>query len=132
MKEFAVTSTAATVATMVAIEAARHLPVLSSVFHLRRVGTRVARVLRSTEISEHWKEQVLPVYALQLLKSSSLLLGGIVGISLAYAFTFYLVCKVANASVQWSAVMFHPGVLILSFVVAVAVLDLYCCHAGSR
>ncbi len=47
-----------------------HLGVLERVDGLNKILTKVVKTIRSADISDHWKEKVLPRYAFQLFKGS--------------------------------------------------------------
>jgi hypothetical protein len=71
------------------------LPVLPEAGRLFSVVAKVQRTVRSPQISDHWKEKVLIVYAGRLLQRSlilsALLLGALAAVTLAgYAITLFL------------------------------------------
>lgn len=47
-----------------------HLHILSQIEELKQIPLQVMRIVRSSHISDHWKEKVLPRYSLQLLLKS--------------------------------------------------------------
>ncbi|HEX7854194.1 MAG TPA: hypothetical protein VF503_10905 [Sphingobium sp.] len=62
-----------------------HLPIARSVARTLASGTQASRVILSSAISDHWKEKVMPTYALRMGRQSLMLtacfafLTGIVG-----------------------------------------------------
>ena len=55
------------------VEMFLRLHALARIKDLNELLRKVARVIRSTKISDHWKETVLPSYALQLFTLSLLI-----------------------------------------------------------
>ena len=54
---------------------------LQAIAHIKRLNdivSRIIRVIRSANISDHWKEKILPQYALQLFKQSLLIFGALI------------------------------------------------------
>ena len=64
-----------TPATILVVDLFLVCPILNLVRALSEQTKKSMRVLRSTRVSEHWKEKVLPRYAARTMKTS-LLLGG--------------------------------------------------------
>jgi len=58
--------------TLLSSELLLRLPLLKSVKHLNHLLRRIFKTLSSSRISDHWKEQVMLVYAAQLLRYSLL------------------------------------------------------------
>ena len=63
------------VACVLSIELLLRLKFMSYVNSILRNTNKVYRVIISSNISDHWKEKVVPVYAFILLKNSLLILG---------------------------------------------------------
>lgn len=107
-------------ATLCAVEVARHVPLLLSLYRMNKVGQRAFYVLRSKTISEHWKEKVLPSYSGRLLKASLQLLVSVLGISLVYVAIFFGISTLLQAEADWTLGVVHP--LVLGMSVGTAVL----------
>lgn len=60
----------AVIGAVVFVELLMYLPVAAEARRLARVGARAQQVLRSSRISDHWKEKVLLRYARDLLRAS--------------------------------------------------------------
>ena len=63
------------VACFLSIELFLRLKFMSHVNSIARNTNKVFRVIISSNISDHWKERMVPVYAFILLKNSLLILG---------------------------------------------------------
>ena len=63
------------VACVLSIELFLRLKFMSYVNSIARNSHKVFRVIISSNISDHWKEKMVPVYAFILLKNSLLILG---------------------------------------------------------
>ena len=63
------------VACVLSIELFLRLKFMSYVNSIGRNTNKVFRVIISSNISDHWKEKMVPVYAFILLKNSLLILG---------------------------------------------------------
>ena len=63
------------VACVLSIELFLRLKFMSYVNSIGRNSNKVFRVIISSNISDHWKEKMVPVYAFILLKNSLLILG---------------------------------------------------------
>ena len=63
------------VACVLSIELFLRLKFMSHVNSIGRNTNKVFRVIISSNISDHWKEKMVPVYAFILLKNSLLILG---------------------------------------------------------
>ena len=123
MIEYAALFLAAIVATLAAVEAVRYLPLGHAIGQMRRTGMRAVFVLRSRAISEHWKERVLPVYAMRLFRSALVLLLCILALAVAYVAPFGLICMLLLDEADWTSALMRPDVLVLS--VAVAFISLW-------
>ncbi len=60
------------VAAVLASEAFLRLPLMPAIRRANRAAARSVRTLRSARISDHWKERMLPVYALTIARNSVL------------------------------------------------------------
>ena len=81
-------------ATVMAVEVALRLPLSTTFTRLAKQGQKAAHILRSSRISDHWKEKVMLVYACSLFKSTMKLCGflltiGAVAALLMFAFDFF-------------------------------------------
>ena len=63
------------VACVLSIELLLRLKFMSYVNSIGKNTNKVFRVIISSNISDHWKEKIVPVYAFILLKNSLLILG---------------------------------------------------------
>ena len=63
------------VACVLSIELFLRLKFMSYVNSIARNSNKVFRIIISSNISDHWKEKMVPVYAFILLKNSLLILG---------------------------------------------------------
>ena len=63
------------VACVLSIELFLRLKFMSYVNSIGRNSNKVFRIIISSNISDHWKEKMVPVYAFILLKNSLLILG---------------------------------------------------------
>ena len=63
------------IACVLSIELFLKLKFMSHVNSIARNTNKVFRVIISSNISDHWKEKMVPVYAFILLKNSLLILG---------------------------------------------------------
>ena len=63
------------VACVLSIELLLRLKFMSYVNSIARNSNKVFRVIISSNISDHWKEKMVPVYAFILLKNSLFILG---------------------------------------------------------
>ncbi|MET0366078.1 MAG: hypothetical protein ABW169_15655 [Sphingobium sp.] len=55
------------------VEIFAHIPIAQSAVLTLRSGARARRVILSPAISDHWKEKVMPVYALRMGRQSLVL-----------------------------------------------------------
>lgn len=63
------------VACVLSVELFLRLKLMSYVNSISRNSRRVFRVIMASNISDHWKEKMVPTYAFILLKSSLLIIG---------------------------------------------------------
>ena len=73
------------VACVLSIELLLRLKFMSYVNSIFRNTNKVFRVIISSNISDHWKEKMVPVYAFILLKNSLFILGMLVLIVLMFS-----------------------------------------------
>ena len=59
------------IATIGAVEVMLRLPLSSAVLRTRQLIKRVVHVVTSRKVSDHWKEIVVPTYALQLFRRTA-------------------------------------------------------------
>lgn len=60
---------------VVASELLLRLPMVPEFSRVQSASRKATRLLRSSAISDHWKEKILPVYALRIGRGSLLLFG---------------------------------------------------------
>ncbi len=77
-------------ATIVFVEALLRCRLFGHVRLLQKQAVRSLKVLTARRISDHWKEQVMPVYALAILKSTLILLCSLVAMFAAFLVVYYL------------------------------------------
>ena len=81
------------VACFLSIELFLRLKFMSHVNSIARNTNKVFRVIISSNISDHWKEKMVPMYAFILLKNSLLILGILFLIILVFSFFILLSSK---------------------------------------
>ena len=81
------------VACVLSIELFLRLKFMSYVNSIGRNTNKVFRVIISSNISDHWKEKMVPVYAFILLKNSLLILGILFFIILVFSVFIVLSSK---------------------------------------
>lgn len=59
---------------VLAVEVALRLPLSTTLSRLAKHGQRAAHILRSSRISDHWKEKAIPKHAFRIFKASLQLL----------------------------------------------------------
>ena len=62
----------AAIASIGAVEVILRLPLMRTIGRFRSTLSMVSSVIGSTKISDHWKEKVVPIYALRLLRLTAL------------------------------------------------------------
>lgn len=120
---------AACFVTMAAVELVLRLPIVSLTRRLRTLLQKAFRVVYSRAISDHWKEKVLPSYAMGLA-SISLKLGAILSLvgatvfslSLAFEMLLSLSTPPVELLMTWSGIGLYTVValaycLLRSFIV---------------
>ena len=73
------------IACVLSIELFLRLKFMSYVNSIGRNSTKVFRIIISSNISDHWKEKMVPVYAFILLKNSLSILGILLFIILVFS-----------------------------------------------
>jgi hypothetical protein len=63
----------ALIGTVAAVELALRLPIGGTVAQMHTTVGKITRVIGSKHISDHWKERILPSYALRLMQVSLLI-----------------------------------------------------------
>lgn len=76
------------------VELMIRLPFFSTLAQFKAVGAKVMAVLSSKKISDHWKERVLPKYALKLFTLTLL-----IALYLIAAFIPFLLCHALGAAI---------------------------------
>ena len=74
MREVALDIAIIAPATLLAVEVFLRCRLLDHVGRLKDMALRSLRVVTANRVSDHWKERVLPVYALAILRCSFILL----------------------------------------------------------
>lgn len=105
------------VGTVLACEIALRLHPERSLATLGRTAGRSMAVLRSSAISDGWKEKVLPAYAGRIMKASLSLLGCLV---LIIAPLIAIAALVMGSLSEGGAVLMRPPVLALMIAVGAA------------
>lgn len=115
-------------AALLASEAFLHLPIMARIGAVSGYAQKAMRVLRSTRISDHWKERILPAYALRIGAGSA---------------TFFLLLCAALLPVliagliypgglwAWSEALMRPLVILVLCVVSLGYIWLRSKSAGS-
>ena len=85
-----------TLAAILASEAFLRLPVLGRIAEVSATAQKAGRVLRSSRISDHWKERILPAYALRIGLGSA---------------TFFVLLCIALLPVLIAGLLYPPGLL---------------------
>jgi len=62
------------IATLIACEIAIQAPLRSALGELLNLIQRSYKTIKSSKISDHWKETILPIYSLRMFKASFLLI----------------------------------------------------------
>jgi len=62
------------IATLIACEIAIHAPFRSTLGELLNLMQRSYKTIKSSKVSDHWKETILPIYSLRMFKASFLLI----------------------------------------------------------
>jgi len=57
------------------IELVIRLKLISNVYSIVKILTKVSHIIISSKISDHWKEKIVPVYAYIIFKNSLSILG---------------------------------------------------------
>lgn len=105
------------VSAILASELLLRLPVLAEIRRVADFARRAGHVLRSSRISDHWKERVLPRYAWRIGRGSVLFLAMLM-IALAPVVIAGLLYPAGLAA--WSAALMRPMAMTALFAVSLA------------
>lgn len=89
---------------------------------LATMGGKSARLVRNRCVSDHWKERILPVYALTMLQTSLLILAWIAFLTVIFALGLYIGAWVFSDDFEGILVLQRADYALSSFLVAVAYL----------
>jgi hypothetical protein len=78
-----------------AVEVLLRLPLMRTVARFRSTLAKVSAVIRSEKISDHWKEKVVPTYALRLLRMTALTAACLLRVIAPFVFLFAVAEAVA-------------------------------------
>jgi len=67
------------------------LPISNEVNTLYRTSMKAVRIIRTSNISDHWKERVIPIYSVRILLGSLKLAISLIAILLIFGIGFTLV-----------------------------------------
>lgn len=104
------------------VEVALASPLFRLIQTLAVKGRKSARLLGSRRISDHWKEQILPAYALTMLRASLLILAWLIFLSTIFALGIYICAWVFTDDFEGILVLQRADYLISSFLVSVVYL----------
>ncbi len=104
------------------VEVALASPLARLIQTLAVKGRKSARLLRNRRVSDHWKEQILPTYALTMLQASLLILAWLTFLSVIFALGLYIGAWVFADDFEGILVLQRADYLLSSFLVAVAYL----------
>ncbi len=76
-------------ATILVVEAVFASPIIKLVRALAAQSRKSLRLLGNARVSDHWKERILPVYALKIFRDSMLILGCLICFFALYALGLY-------------------------------------------
>ena len=105
------------------VEVALASPIRKLIQTLAAQGRKSARLLRSGRVSDHWKEKVLPDYALTMLKASLLILAWLILLAVIFVFGIYISTLIFNNNFEEQLQVLQSAEYVLvSFLLAVAYL----------
>ncbi len=104
------------------VEVALASPLARLIQTLAVKGRKSARLLRNRRVSDHWKEQILPAYALTMLQASLLILAWLTFLSVIFALGLYIGAWVFAEDFEGFLVLQRTDYVLSSFLVAVAYL----------
>ncbi|MCF8065198.1 MAG: sulfotransferase [Desulfarculaceae bacterium] len=106
---------------VVFVELFRALPLMENLNHLKMTTQKVMGVVRSSRISDHWKEKILPHYAGGILAASLLNVVYIAIMAAGFALAFCLVGMwFLGGFAQTAAMLLEPSVQIIAAVLGMA------------
>lgn len=105
------------VAAILASEAFLRLPVMARIQRVAGYSQKAMRVLQSKRISDHWKEKVLPAYALRI-GSGSIMFFVLLCVALLPVLVAGLIYP--GGLVAWSEALLSPVVIIVLSAVSLA------------
>lgn len=80
----------ASVSVILVVEVALRSPLIGHVHALLDRSGRALRLIGNAKISDHWKERILPSYALSMLRASVLILLWLAGLAFLFFACLYL------------------------------------------
>ena len=104
------------------VEVALASPLSRLIQTLAVKARKSARLLRSRGVSDHWKEQILPAYALTMLQTSLLILAWLTFLSVIFALGLYIGAWVFADDFEGILVLQRADYLLSSFLVSVVYL----------
>lgn len=105
------------------VEVALASPIRSLIQILAAQGGKSARLLRNGHVSDHWKEKVLPNYALAMLKASLLILVWLFLLTVIVAFGACISALIFNNNLEEQIQILQSAEFVLSsFLLAMAYL----------
>lgn len=104
------------------VEVALASPLARLIQTLAVKGRKSARLLRNRRVSDHWKERILPAYALTMLQASLLILAWLTFLSVIFALGLYIGAWVFAEDFEGLLVLQRADYVLSSFLVAVAYL----------
>jgi len=107
-------------ATIVFVEAFLRCRLLDHVKRLQKQAARSLKVLTAKRISDHWKELVLPVYALAILKSALILLCSLVAMFAAFLAVYYLTGRLVREDFSVPAELSRAAPQIFAAMIGIA------------
>ncbi len=105
------------VACFLSVELFLKLKFISHINLIAKDTGKVFKIIISSNISDHWKERMVPVYALILLKSSLLVLGVLFLVILVFCFFIFLSSSLLGLLISVKGI-------ILSFIISFAYIGL--------
>lgn len=105
---------------VIVVEAALALPLVSWIKKLMIIGRKSARLLRSSQISDHWKERILPVYAMTMLKASLLIFVLIIFLFSIFTLGLHLGAWMFTNEFEWLSVLQRADYMLSSFLIALS------------
>lgn len=101
------------IATVVACEVALRLPLVSTVSKLTGAAKRAMKVVRSPNISDIWKEKMVPIYAGRIMTASLVFFACLVAIALPAV----LIASLATGSLAAGSALLMQPLYLLEMVV---------------